>query len=237
MPVEDPAVRAKTIVAMASWVEVGVPGRMAPLGRHAVERSGAVSFSLSEAAPDCAHLLRPGVEGPRVELVAHDVSSVPHHDRIRGRVRLSGPVVVLPEVPVELRRHLGLHPEDLVGRLMPDQISLEWHVEDAGGPTELTIDPVAWGLADLDALGGWQDEWIAHLDAHHRVDLHHLAARVLGQDPVGDIRPVLADEGGIVLREHSGGCHRDLRVLFGRPVTCGCEAVRALSELVADRLV
>lgn len=232
--VQNRAALAKTIVATATSVEVGVAGCRAPLARHALTRSGGLLFSLTEAAPDCAHLVVPGVPGPVIEAIASDVSSVPHADRVRGVVHLTGQaqVVAADHVTDDLREHLGLPEDGLVGRLVPDAITLEWNVERSRSASpRVDVDAEDFALADIDALGGWQDDWIAHLDAHHREDLRDLVATEV--QPVAVVRPVHADERGIVLREHVGTCRRDIRVDFPRRVRCGCEAVQALRELSA----
>lgn len=225
---------AKTIVTTASTVEVGVIGRGAPVARHAVTESGELLFSLAEAAPDCAHLIAPGSRGPALHAMAFDVSSVPRPDRVRGVVTLTGHAEVMTEsVTDDLLDHLGLQGGP-VGRLVPDTVSIAWEVERSrSAPPVVDVDAGDYALADIDALAGWQDDWIAHLDAHHREDLRDLVASEV--QPVAVVRPVHADETGIVLREYVGVCRRDLRVDFPRRVRCGCQAVEALTSLVRVR--
>ena len=224
---------AKTIVATASSVEVGIMGSRAPVGRHAATRAGGLLFSLAEAAPDCAPLIAPGAQGPVLHAVASDVSSVPHANRVRGVVHLTGHAEVMAEhVTDDLREHLGLAEDGLVGRLVPETVALEWNVERGRSePPCLDIDAGDYALAEMDALGGWQDGWITHLDTHHRDDIRDLVAHEV--QPVAVVRPVHADESGIVLREHVGAYQRDIRVPFPQRVRCGCEAVEALKSLVA----
>lgn len=226
---------AKTIVATASTVEVGITGKGAPVARHAITESGELLFSLVEAAPDCAHLVAPGARGPALHAIASDVSSVPLADRVRGVVHLTGHAEVMTEsVTDDLLDHLGLPEDGLVGRLVPDTVSLAWTIERSRcAPPVVDVDPGDYALADVDALGGWRDGWIAHLDAHHREDLRDLVASEV--QPVAVVRPVHADEVGIVLREHVGTYRRDIRVDFPRPVRCGCQAVEALKSLVRVR--
>lgn len=224
---------AKTIVATASSVEVGIMGSRAPVARHAITRSGGLLFSLAEAAPDCTPHLEPGARGPVLHAVVHDVSSVPHADRVRGVVELSGHAELMTETITEdLREHLGLAEDGLVGRLVPDTVTLEWNVERLRSePQQVDVDAADYALADIDILGGWQDGWITHLDTHRRADLRDLVADEV--QPVAVVRPVHADAHGIVLREHVGAYRRDIRVPFPERVRCGCEAVEALKSLVA----
>ncbi|WP_435198892.1 DUF2470 domain-containing protein [Janibacter sp. GS2] len=226
---------AKTVVATASTLEVGVVGCRTPVARHAVTQTGSLLFSLAEAAPECAHLVVPGSQGPALQAIASDVSSVPHPDRVRGVVHLTGHAEVMAEpVHDDLLGHLGLTEGELVARLVPDTITITWDVErgrSASSPVE--VDPADYAVAEVDALGGWQDGWLAHLDAHHRDDLRDLVAPEV--QPVAVVRPVHADESGIVLREHVGTYRQDHRVDFPRRVRCGCQAVEALKRLVAVR--
>ncbi len=226
---------AKTIVASASSVDVGVTGSRSPVARHAMTRSGGLLFSLAEVAPDCAHLVVPGARGPVIEAVASDVSSVPHAARVRGAVHLTGRAEVMTEhVTDELLEHLELPPGGLVGQLVPETVALEWTVERTRSAAPLVdVDVADYVHAEVDPLGGWQDGWIAHLDAHHRDDLRDLVADEV--QPVAVVRPVHADATGIVLREHVGSYRRDLRVAFPQRVGCGCEAVEALKGLMAVR--
>lgn len=229
----DDAQIARTVVAGASALEIGIMGSRAPVGRHAMDASGAVLFALGEAAPDCVGHAVAGERGPLVDAVAHDVSSVPHPGRHRGLVRLAGRAELLPE-PVcdELRDHLGLGPRDPVARLVPSSVVLEWDVERRlAGP--VPVDASDYARAEVDPLAGWQDDWLAHLDRHHREDLRALVVDEV--QPVSTVRPVIADARGLVLREYVGTCRRDLRIAFPREVGCGCQAQTALADLVALR--
>ena len=168
-------------------------------------------FSLAEAAPDCVHLVAPGSQGPMLAATAADVSCVPHAGRVPGAVHLTGHAEAMSgPVDEQLRAHLGLDDDGLVARLVPDTVRLEWTVErgiKAKPPVD--VDAGDYALADIEALAGRQDAWIAHLDAHHREDLRDLVADEV--QPVAVVRPVHADEHGIVLREHVGVHRRDVR--------------------------
>lgn len=231
---DNPARLARTVVATACSVEVGVPGRSRPVAAHAVDQQGALLFSMTEAAPDCADLVVPGWPGPTIQARASDVSGVAHPGRVRGVVDLSGTGEVLAADTLEESVREGLREPvgGVVVRLVPDSIALEWTVERrrAGHPV-VDVPAEEYAAAGVDALAGWQDGWITHLDAHHRETLRGLVADRV--QPVSVVRPVLADERGLVLREHIGTCRRDLRVPFPSSVRCGCEATRALRDLLA----
>lgn len=231
--VKDWAELARTVVAGASAIDIGIVGRRAPVARHATDGAGALLFALEEVAPECAHLVRPGQRGPLVDATASDVSSVAHPGRVRGRVELTGRAQVMTE-PVcdELLEHLGLTEGQPVARLVPDTITLEWSVEcGATRPARVDVAVAAYVAAEVDPLAGWQDGWITHLDGIHREDLRRLVEREV--QPVATVRPVLADADGLVLREYVGTCRRDIRVDWSRPVGCGYQAQAALRSLLS----
>lgn len=236
MPTPTPELRAKTVLATTSSVEVGVLDHRALLRRHALDARGAVLFALDEVAPRCADRVAPGETGPVLDVVAVDVSTVPSPDRLRGVVRMSGPVEVLGGgVRQDVRDHLDVGPSGLVGRLVPDRVTLEWHVEAQGPVVPVTVDPRLYAFSPVDPLGGWEAGWVEHLAVDHEDVLRRLAGRtrLLGTDAV--VRPVLADSLGLVLRVVEDGRRRDVRIPFPRPVTCGCEAIRSLEQLVTAR--
>lgn len=225
---------AKSIAAGGAAVEVGVAGQTRPVARHAMGEAGDVLFSLQEAAPACAHLVAAGASGPDILVTVSDVSAVAHADRVRGAVRLAGRAQVLPHPADErLLEHLGLSEDGLVARLDPTSVTLDWRVEVEGVREVVHVDLEDYAAARIDALAGWQDEWVAHLDAHHRADLRRLVGSVAPLDPTSTVRPMMADESGLVVRESTPVGHRDIRVPFPAVVQCGCEAVQALKGMLA----
>lgn len=225
---------AKSIAAGGASVEVGVAGESRPVARHTMGEAGDVLFSLQEAAPACAHLVAAGASGPDILVTVSDVSTVAHPDRVRGTVRLAGRAQVLPHPADErLREHLGLSEDGLVARLVPTSVTLDWRVEVEGHREVVHVDLEDYAAARVDALAGWQDEWIAHLDAHHGADLRRLVGSVVPVAPTGTVRPMMADESGLVVRETTPAGHRDIRVPFPTVVQCGCEAVEALKGMFA----
>ena len=47
-----------------------------------------------------------------------------------------------------------------------------------------------------------------------------------------DVRPLGLDRYGLLLRLYADGAHRDVRLPFGRPVTCGCDLREAFGDLL-----
>jgi|GEM_PF-4729725 len=233
-PVIDADPRAKTVMATSTHVELGVLDHRVLLRRHALERSGAVLFSLGEVPPRCALRVAPGADLPVLDLVAVDVSCAHRADRVRGIVRMTGTVDVhLGPIRDDLAEHLAVSDGTPVGRLTPSRVSLEWRIETTDGrPTYQVVEPQDYVAARIDPLGGWEDRWMAHLDEGHRELVRALVSRHLPLGPDARVRPVLADTRGVVMRvEQEGGVH-DVRVPFPHVVGCGCEAVQALSTLL-----
>ncbi len=235
--------RAKTILATSTHVELGVFDRRVLLRRHAIEEAGTVLLRLEDIPPRCAQrVLEAGSpEAPWLDLVATDVTSVARPDRIRGIVRMTGRLERYDgPMSDHLAAHFGLDDAGNVGgsrpriaRFVALRIGLEWRVETTDcRAVHVGIDPDVYAAARVDSLGGWEDGWMAHLDAHHRDSIRALVERILPLPAGADARPVIADELGMVVRVTQGRCVRDLRVPFGRSVGCGCEAVEALNSLV-----
>ena len=53
-----------------------------------------------------------------------------------------------------------------------------------------------------------------------------------GLDESIDVRPLALDRYGLVLRLYADSGHRDTRLAFGQPVTCGCDVRNAFNELL-----
>lgn len=225
--------RARTLMATTTMVEVGILDQRVVLRRHAVDARGTVLFDLTAAVPRCAAQAVPGAAGPVVDLLGTDVSSVAGPDRVRGVVRMSGPVGIMDGSPhADLSALLDLRTDSLVGYVVPDAMTLEWHVETGGEPLISRIEVEDYASARVDALGGWEDGWVAHLDAEHGTVLHDLATRHTDVPQDARVRPVLADEHGIVLSVSTDGRRRDVRIAFPRRVSCACEAVWALNAII-----
>lgn len=229
-----PATRARTTVATATSLEVGVLDRTESVLRHAVAADGAVVFLPPAGSPLAAASLVPG--SPAVSAVMLDVGPVPAADRLRGRVVMTGrPRPVSRRLPAPLVGFL-CGEERAPGRqlleLSPQTIHLEWHVE---GDLAQTVDPQEYAAARPDPLAGWEEGFLRHLADDHGDLLAPLAAR-LGHDVAPDerVRPVLADTDGVVLRVvDRSGCARDVRLGFDSPASCGCDVVAAFNGWLA----
>ncbi|SFF45648.1 DUF2470 domain-containing protein [Blastococcus tunisiensis] len=101
------------------------------------------------------------------------------------------------------------------------------------GGEPLDVSPVDFLAARPDPLAGIEAEHLRHLDQDHPEFLGLLAgllpAGSLG--PGEALRPVGLDRFGFRLRIERPGGHQDLRVPFGRPVTCAGELGAAVGQL------
>jgi len=100
------------------------------------------------------------------------------------------------------------------------------------GPTVLVV-PGSVRLARKDPRLGCEAQWLPHLHREHAGLLRALAVRnCRGLDDSIDVRALALDGHGLVLRLYAATGHRDTRLVFRRPVTCGCEVQEAIHELV-----
>ncbi len=104
------------------------------------------------------------------------------------------------------------------------------HAVDEQGALLVSMTEAAPDCADL-VVPGWPGPTI-HAVATDVSGVAH-PGRVRGAVHLSGTGEVLADEMGLVLREYIGTCRRDLRVPFPSAVRCGCEATRALRDLLA----
>lgn len=228
------ATRARTVAATATSLEVGVLDRRETLLRHALEVDGSLLFLPPPGSPLTAASFLP--DSPLVSAVMLDVAPVPAADRVRGRVVMTGrPRPVERRLPPQLVSFLcgeETSPGRRLMELRPDTIHLSWHVE---GDHAEPVEPADYAAARPDPLAGWEGGFLRHLHADHADLLGPLAAR-LGHDVrAGDrLRPVLADAHGVVLRTvGDDGTSHDVRLGFGRPAACGCDAVAAFNDWLA----
>ncbi len=226
------AVRARSLLATATSVEIGVLNETVTIHRHAVDSDGALLFRAPADAPTYFATLWSRLPGPTLDATAVDLGGPPRPDRVRGRLHLRGPVRVAPgPLPDGLAAFLGAAPDGVL-LLEPQQVILDWPVESLG---VVRVPRKEYAAARLDALAGWESEWLTHLHRHHPRLVAALATE-LGAG--AGAHPVLADADGLVLRTQGPAparpgapAWRDLRVRFDRPVQCGCDAVAALAEL------
>jgi hypothetical protein len=231
----DPARRARSLLVTASHIEVGVLGSRTLLGSHVVDGHGGLVFPGSAVPGGCLDRLVAGEPAPLIDVVAWDVATVAQPDRLRGVLRLSGrPQLSTDRLPDDALVHLRIRPSDPVIRLAPVDISLEWHIECDGASRTVAVPQPLYVGARPDGLVEWEGPWATHLAAHHDDSCRSLARRVadVGDDVM--VRPILADEGGIVIRAYEANGVRDLRVPFPRRVSCPCEATAALGLLISQ---
>ncbi len=237
-PVPTPAERARGVLAAATTVEVGVLSMTVPVERHAVDGSGALLLRAPVAAEGCPLALAGRLPSPVLVATATDVSSVAQPDRLRGRVRLTGTLErVAGPVPDDLAALLGGdgRGDRPVLRLRPVRVALDWRVGPAGAGGFVPVDPAAYAAAPLDPLAGWEAAWTDHLARGHE-GLADALARGVRPD-LGDgayARPLLVDRGGLTLRVYDAAGRRqdDVHLPTRGVVRCGCDARRALEELV-----
>lgn len=238
-----PAERARTLVAGATQVRVGVLNMTHEVSRHAVGSDGSLLFLAPADSPGAVFRVAPRLPAQVVTLTTVDVASVPQHDRVRGTLRLTGPVrPATGSLPAGVRTHLaGPDPRDHeadgpVLRLQPTKISLGWRVESQGVASESTsVDiPVDdYRAAQPDPMMQYETQWLPHLQLDHASLLRTLAEHARGGlDDSVDVRPLALDRFGMVLRLYSPDGHSDVRLPFERPVTCGCEIREAFNDLL-----
>lgn len=237
-----PAERARTLLATSTSVEIGVLNESVPLHRHAVDARGALLFAAPDTTPDWFAVVGSRLPATRLTATAVDVSPVPQSDRVRGTLRLTGPVSVAPDpLPAGVAEFLSPSgaPAERVLRLVPERVGLDWRCERDHDPAGAEaswrqVDVREYAAAPLDPLLGWESRWLVHLVRDHAELLPLLAGtRTQGNEVV---RPILVDRLGLVLRVYDDGRHRDVRLAMGREVRCGCDASEAFRDLVHQRL-
>lgn len=233
-----PAERARTLIAGAGELRVGVLNLTHAVNRHAVGSDGSLLFLAPLDSPGAVFRVAPRLPPQVVTVTTVDVASVPQHDRIRGTLRLTGPVRPASDpLPAGVRHHLaGPDPRDLetagpVLRLVPTRVSLTWHCEDGLESHPVPVED--YRSAFPDPMMEYENQWLPHLHRDHSELLRTLAAHALPElDDRADVRPLSLDRFGLVLRTYTDGTHRDTRLSWGHPVACGCEIRDAFNELL-----
>lgn len=237
-----PAERARTIIASATGLRVGVLNLTHEVGRHAVGIDGSLLFLAPADSPGAIFRVAPRLPAQVVTVTAVDVATVPQHDRIRGSLRLTGPMrPAIEPLPAGIREHLaGPDPQDVelagpVLRMQPTRVMLTWQCErgaGAGGPSvEIPVEEYRAALPD--PMIELESQWLPHLLLDHTRLLRTLARAVHeGLDDSIDVRPLAMDRFGIVLRLYAEGRHLDRRLTFAKPVGCGCDLREAFDDLL-----
>lgn len=237
------AEQARTTLAVASSVRLGVAGGGAEVVRHVVALDGSVVMVVGERSPAVSSLLNATAAHVPTQVRAVHVAPVPVPGRVRGSVAVTGRLHLHDEpLPDGVLQHLqgpgGVWADRPVVRLVPRRVVLQQRL-----PTATTGQDGVWEIdlphyrdARVDPLVGVEEEWLHHLDLCHRA---LLAALVSG--PADRVWPLRVGRGGLTLRvRRPHGRHlEDVWVPFSAPVACGCDlgdAFHALTSAAAPEL-
>jgi hypothetical protein len=205
---------------------------------HAVTAAG----QLLVAVPAAGDLMSAVTAAPGADLSARvmvsDHAPVPLRRPVRAQLWLSG---WLTPVPVHDERSAVLafadaRPTEVLldvgGSVTLLRLDLAEVVLSEGGDA-LDVSPVDFLAARPDPLAGIEAEHLRHLDQDHPEFLGLLAGLLpAGSLGRGDaLRPVGLDRFGFRLRIERAGGQQDVRVPFGRPVTCAGELGAAMGQL------
>lgn len=241
------AERARTVVAAAASLDIGVLNLQNPVERHAVDGDGSVLFVPPPGSPERHFAVVRRLATPRLTAVARDLAPVACADRVRATVLLTGHLSPFDPATAhgqldQLVRHLTGHESaaDWDGdrrpilRLRPETIQLQ--------PDGVSVPADDYAAAGPDPLLGYEGQWLPHLARDH-ADV--LVALALAADPTLDglvlgpyaVTPYAVDRFGLVLRVRlHGGATRDLRLDFPRPARCGCDVPPAFNDLLRTTL-
>src|SRR5918993_3537852 len=111
VPQPSPAGRARTVLRLAPYLLLRVPGARADVDLHGTDPDGSLVLVLPDESPAVV-AARQAADSMPALVDAADVCPVPVPDRVRGRARLVGWV---HEPPAHLRRELALAAADREG--------------------------------------------------------------------------------------------------------------------------
>lgn len=233
------AERARTIIASASSLQVGVLNMTSVVNRHAVMPNGSVLFMPAPDSPERVFAVARNLPPQQVQVTALDVGGIAPADRIRGTLSYTGMLSIMDDpLPVGARAHLADDTEDKHGpvlRFRPQQIQLTWHCEvPEEGATSVDVAVADYEQAFPDPLLPHEVEWLTHLHLHHHESLRDLARLHLPDLGHSPVRPLCLDRFGIVLRVYDDHGGRDLRLDFENPLRCGCELDVAFLDLLSE---
>ena len=233
-----PAERARTVAGRhgATVCAAGVEGSR--VLAHAVTATDQVLV----AVPTDGDLVRAVMTAPDTDLSAlvmvSDHAPVPLRRPVRAQLWLSG---WLTPVPARDERAAVLaFADDRPAEVLLDvgrsvtllRLDLAEVVLGEGTPA-LDVSPLEFLAARPDPLADLEAEHLAHLDDDHPELLTLLGgllpAGAMGPDDV--LRPLGLDRFGFRLRVERPGGHQDVRVPFGRPLSCPVELGPAIGRL------
>lgn len=238
----SPAERARTVLRLAPYLRLRVPGARADVDLHGTDPDGSVVLVLPDESSVVAAARRGGDSVPAL-VDAADVCPVPVPDRVRGRARLVGWV---HEPPAHLRRELALVAADREGAgalldigsgrtVLYLQVAEVQYVDGGADPDDVAaavpVDREDYATALPDPLTGVEAALLQHLVLDHPAELDRLAGLLpptvwLAADRV---TPVRLDRHGLLLR--AGG--QDVRLAFAEPLTCPRQLPARMRELLA----
>lgn len=234
------AERARSVLASAAGLSVGMVAVRHDVHRHAVDLDGSLLFAAPAGSAESVFALAPGLPAVRATVTAVDLAELPFPDRVRGRVRLIGDLgpatgPVHPAVLAHLQGESADRPVTGVLRLRPTSAWLQWRCErsavDGADEPWREVPAAAVSAARADPLTARGGRWMAHLDREHRDVLAAMVRAVRpGADVGGFLRPLLVDRYGLVVRTASG----DVRLPFPRPVGDLPSVGRAFGELAGS---
>jgi hypothetical protein len=202
----SPSQRARTILATSTSAHVIGAGGDEPLGRPA------------DRLVLCADPVAPGVPARPVEVEVADAAPLTTRERIRGRVRISGPAVTQAGCAA-----LHVHPHAVV--LLADGEQVDVGVEDL-----LAAEPDPLHLVEASTL--------AHLEARHGDVVVALTRLVDARLRQGVVRvwPYRLDRHGLVLRLEYATGHADHRLTFSEPLTSPQQLPAEMTALITRAL-
>jgi hypothetical protein len=238
----SPAERARTVLRLAPYLRLRVPGATAEVDLHGTDPDGSVVLVLPDDCRAVAAARQAGDNLPAL-VDAADVCPVPVPDRVRGRARLVGWV---HEPPAHLRRELALVAADREGAgalldigsgrtVLYLQVAEVQYVDGGADPDDVAavvpVDREDYATALPDPLAGVEASLLRHLVLDHPAELDRLAGLLppavwLAADRV---TPVRLDRHGLLLR----AAGRDVRLAFAEPLTCPRQLPARMSELLA----
>ncbi|PID53707.1 MAG: hypothetical protein CSA58_11525 [Micrococcales bacterium] len=225
----DNARRARSVVITGA-IEIGVPGMTYSVYRSAVDRHGSVWAPIDDLAGPCGDRLRTHSQSPLLDMWAWDISDVPQPDRLRAVIHLRGQVRLPRDNEADA---LVLHWGEDVACFTPKIVIAKVNSLGRGLSTSHVIALNSYRCATADPLAGWEGVWMRHLAQHHQNEVRQLARHHTCLRKEDVVKPLSADEGGLVLRVYRDGEAEDVPVPFAAPVRSSCEAVRATETLLA----
>lgn len=243
-PALSPAERARTIIATASSVQIGVLNMTSEISRHAVDADGSVLFAPDPGSPERVFAVARHLPPPTMNLTALDVAPAAQPDRLRGSLSISGRLSAVREpLPAGVRAHLAWphgRGEETVLRLEPTKVGVAWPRRATGVDRRATVDVSAedYRAAAPDPLLEHEGPWLEHLRRDHPGAIRALAEHALDQS--GDERlgpsevtyPLAVDRHGIMVRVYRDRGPTDVRLPFERSMRCACEAHEVFAELM-----